>query len=138
MFPERFSATFPAGEGNDLAGVVTAVGPDVSQFSVGDEVLGFSLRRDSHATHTAVPVAQLIPKPAQLSWEIAGSLFVVGVTAVRAVAPQPDVTIAVSAAAGGVGSLVVQPTRLSLEAIFKPVSLSQHPVGGPWCACLAS
>jgi NADPH:quinone reductase len=111
MFPDRFSATFPAGEGNDLAGVVTAVGREVSQFSVGDEVLGFSLRRDSHATHTAVPVAQLIRKPAQLGWEIAGSLFVVGVTAyaaVRAVAPRPDETVAVSAAAGGVGSLVVQ------------------------------
>jgi NADPH2:quinone reductase len=111
MFPERFSATFPAGEGNDLAGVVTAVGPAVSQFSVGAEVLGFSLRRDSHATHIAVPVAQLIRKPAQLSWEIAGSLFVAGVTAyaaVRAVAPRPDETVAVSAAAGGVGSLAVQ------------------------------
>jgi len=95
----------------EVAGVVTAVGPEVSQFSIGDEVLGFSLRRDSHATHVAVPVAQLIRKPAQLSWDIAGSLFVVGVTAyaaVRAVAPQPDETVAVSAAAGGVGSLVVQ------------------------------
>jgi NADPH:quinone reductase len=46
-----------------------------------------------------------------LSWEVAGSLYVVGVTAyaaVRAVAPQPGETVAVSAAAGGVGSLVVQ------------------------------
>jgi NADPH:quinone reductase len=112
MFPERFPApTFPSGQGNDLAGIVTAVGSQVSQFHVGDEVLGFSLRRDSHATHTAVPARQLIPKPPQLSWEVAGSLFVVGVTAyaaVRAVAPQPGETVAVSAAAGGVGSLVVQ------------------------------
>ncbi len=108
---ELFPATFPSGEGSDLAGVVTAVGPGVSEFSVGDEVLGFSLRRSSHATHTAVPVNQLIHKPPQLSWEVAGSLYVVGVTAyaaVRAVAPQPGETVAVSAAAGGVGSLVVQ------------------------------
>jgi NADPH:quinone reductase len=106
-----FPATFPSGEGSDLAGVVTAVGSGVTEFSVGDEVLGFSLRRSSHATHTAVPVSQLIHKPAQLSWEAAGSLYVVGVTAyaaVRAVAPQPGETVAVSAAAGGVGSLVVQ------------------------------
>jgi NADPH:quinone reductase len=112
MFPERFPAPiFPSGQGNDLAGVVTAVGSQVGQFRVGDEVLGFSLRRDSHATHTAVPVGQLIPKPPQLSWEVAGSLFVVGVTAyaaVRAVTPKPGETVAVSAAAGGVGSLVVQ------------------------------
>ena len=108
---EMFPATFPSGEGSDLAGVVTAVAPGVAEFEVGDEVLGFSFRRSSHATHTAVPVNQLIRKPPQLSWEVAGSLYVVGVTAyaaVRAVAPQPGETVAVSAAAGGVGSLVVQ------------------------------
>ncbi|OBB68593.1 NADP-dependent oxidoreductase [Mycobacterium sp. 852014-50255_SCH5639931] len=108
---EMFPATFPSGEGSDLAGVVTALGPGVTEFSVGDEVLGFSFRRSSHATHAAVPVGQLIRKPSELSWEVAGSLYVVGVTAyaaVRAVAPQPGETVAVSAAAGGVGSLVVQ------------------------------
>ena len=108
---DMFPATFPSGEGSDLAGVVTAVAPDVTEFAIGDEVLGFSFRRSSHATHTAVPVNQLIHKPPQLSWEAAGSLYVVGATAyaaVRAVAPQPGDTVAVSAAAGGVGSLVVQ------------------------------
>ncbi|WP_068182859.1 NADP-dependent oxidoreductase [Mycobacterium sp. UM_CSW] len=108
---DMFPATFPSGEGSDLAGVVTAVGPGVTAFSVGDEVLGFSFRRSSHATHTAVPVGQLIRKPPELSWEVAGSLYVAGVTAyaaVRAVDPKPGDTVAVSAAAGGVGSLVVQ------------------------------
>ncbi|SPM33514.1 NADPH:quinone reductase or related Zn-dependent oxidoreductase [Mycobacterium rhizamassiliense] len=108
---EVFPATFPSGEGSDLAGVVTAVGSGVSDFAVGDEVLGFSFERSSHATHTAVPAGQLTRKPAQLSWEAAGSLYVVGATAyaaVRAVDPQPGETVAVSAAAGGVGSLVVQ------------------------------
>jgi NADPH:quinone reductase len=108
---EVFPATFPSGEGSDLAGVVTAVGAGVTEFSVGDEVLGFSFRRSSHATHTAVPVDQLIRKPREMSWEVAGSLYVVGVTAyaaVRAVAPQPGETVAVSAAAGGVGGLAVQ------------------------------
>jgi NADPH:quinone reductase len=111
---ELFPATFPSGEGSDLAGVVAEVGsPSTgdSDFAVGDEVLGFSFQRSSHATHTAVPVGQLIHKPPQLSWEAAGSLYVVAATAyaaVRSVAPQPGETVAVSAAAGGVGSLVVQ------------------------------
>jgi NADPH:quinone reductase len=108
---DMFPATFPSGEGSDLAGIVTAIGPGVSDFAIGDEVLGFSFQRSSHATHTAVPVNQLIRKPPQLSWEVAGSLYVVGATAyaaVRSVAPQPGETVAVSAAAGGVGSLVVQ------------------------------
>jgi NADPH:quinone reductase len=108
---DMFPATFPSGEGSDLAGVVTDVGTGVTGFAVGDEVLGFSFRRSSHATHTAVPVDQLIRKPPQLSWEVAGSLYVVGATAyaaVRAVAPQPGETVAVSAAAGGVGGIAVQ------------------------------
>jgi NADPH2:quinone reductase len=108
---EQFPATFPSGEGSDLAGVVIEVGDGVSDFAVGDEVLGFSFQRSSHATHTSVPVGQLIHKPAELSWEVAGSLYVVGATAyaaVNAVAPQSGETVAVSAAAGGVGSLVVQ------------------------------
>ena len=108
---EQFPATFPSGEGSDLAGVVVEIGDGVSDFAVGDEVLGFSFQRSSHATHANVPIDQLIHKPAQLSWEVAGSLYVVGATAyaaARAVAPQPGETVAVSAAAGGVGSLVVQ------------------------------
>ncbi|MCV7330434.1 NADP-dependent oxidoreductase [Mycobacterium cookii] len=108
---EQFPTAFPSGEGSDLAGVVLEVGDGVDEFAVGDEVLGFSFQRSSHATHTNVPVDQLTRKPAELSWETAGSLYVVGATAyaaVRAVAPQAGETVAVSAAAGGVGSLVVQ------------------------------
>src|SRR3954453_114025 len=46
-----FPPTFPSGDGSDLAGVVTEVGPGVTEFSVGDEVLGYSFQRSSHATH---------------------------------------------------------------------------------------
>jgi NADPH:quinone reductase-like Zn-dependent oxidoreductase len=107
----RFPATFPSGEGSDLAGVVYAVAEDVGGFAVGDPVLGFSFRRSSHATHVSVPTTQLIRKPPELSWEAAGSLYVVGCTAyaaVRAVDPKEGETVAVSAAAGGVGTVVVQ------------------------------
>jgi NADPH2:quinone reductase len=115
---ERFPATFPSGEGSDLAGVVIEVGDGVSDFAVGDDVLGFSFQRSSHATHASVPVDQLIHKPAALSWEVAGSLYVVGATAyaaVRAVTPQSGDTVAVSAAAGGVGSIAVQ--LLTLQGV---------------------
>jgi NADPH:quinone reductase-like Zn-dependent oxidoreductase len=107
----RFPATFPSGEGSDLAGLVTAVGDGVDGFGVGDAVLGFSWSRSSHATHVAVPASQLIHKPPALSWEAAGSLYVVGCTAyaaVRAVDAKEGDTVAVSAAAGGVGTVVVQ------------------------------
>ncbi|MFI5912304.1 NADP-dependent oxidoreductase [Dactylosporangium sp. NPDC051541] len=110
----RYRTSFPCGEGSDLAGVVTALGPGVTGFAVGDEVLGFSWTRSSHATHTAVPVTQLIPKPPALSWEVAGALYVVACTAfaaVRAIHFEAGETVAVSAAAGGVGTLTVQLLR---------------------------
>jgi NADPH:quinone reductase len=67
---DRFPATFPCGQGSDLAGVVIDVGPGVEAFGVGDEVLGFSWRRSSHATQTNVPVTQLIRKSPQLLQEV--------------------------------------------------------------------
>jgi NADPH:quinone reductase-like Zn-dependent oxidoreductase len=111
LLDAQFPATFPSGQGSDLAGEVTAVGDSVDAWVPGDKVLGFSWQRSSQATHTAVPADQLIRKPAALSWEVAGSLYVVGVTAfaaVRAIGAAPGETVAVSAAAGGVGSIVVQ------------------------------
>jgi NADPH:quinone reductase-like Zn-dependent oxidoreductase len=108
---DRLPATFPSGEGSDLAGVVTAVGDGVGRWVRGDEVLGYSWDRSSHASHVAVPAGQLVPRPPTLPWEVAGSLYVAGCTAfaaVRAVGAGPGDSVAVSAAAGGVGSIVVQ------------------------------
>jgi NADPH2:quinone reductase len=108
---EMFPATFPSGQGSDLAGVVVGLGEGVTDLAVGDAVLGFSWQRSSQATHVAVPVTQLIRKPDELSWEVAGCVYVVGCTswaAVHAVDPKPGDTVAVSAAAGGVGTFVTQ------------------------------
>ena len=115
LLHDRFPATFPSGQGSDLAGVITELGDGVDQWSQGDEVLGFSWQRSSHATYVAVPADQLVRKPPELSWEAAGSLSVVGCTAyaaVRAVGAGPGDTVAVSAAAGGVGSIVIQLLRV--------------------------
>ncbi len=111
---ERWPATFPSGQGSDLAGVVAKLGPGTTGFAVGDEVLGFTNRRASHARFVVVREDELAPKPANVPSEVAGSLFVAGTTAyaaVRAVELKPGDTVAVSAAAGGVGSLVVQLAR---------------------------
>jgi NADPH:quinone reductase-like Zn-dependent oxidoreductase len=111
---ERWPATFPSGQGTDLAGVVQALGDGVTGFAVGDEVLGWTEERASQAELVAVPADQLTAKPAALPWEVAGSLFVAGMAAyasVDAVAPQAGETVVVSAAAGGVGSVAVQLAR---------------------------
>ena len=122
-------ATFPSGQGSDLAGVVSELGDGVDAFAVGDEVLGWSWDRASQAEVVTVPADQLIPKPSALSWEVAGSLYVVGVTAyaaVRAVGASPGDTVAVSAAAGGVGSVVVQLLRVRGAAAIGIASESNH------------
>ena len=116
LLDDRWPATFPSGEGTDLAGVVQSVGADVSAFAIGDEVLGWTEQRASQAQLVVVPAGQLTPKPVSLSWEVAGSLFVVSMAAyasVDAVAPKAGETVVVSAAAGGVGSVAVQLARRS-------------------------
>jgi NADPH:quinone reductase-like Zn-dependent oxidoreductase len=111
---ERWPATFPEGEGSDLAGLVTEVGDGVTSVRAGEEVFGWTDERASHAEAVSVPAGQLIPKPSSVSWEAAGSLYVAGVTAwatVQSVGVHSGDTVVISAAAGGVGSLAVQLAR---------------------------
>ncbi len=124
-----FPSTFPSGEGSDVAGVVSEIGDGVTDFSVGDEVLGWSWERSSQAECVAVPTGQLIRKPAELSWPVAGAMYVVAVTAyaaVRAVAAGAGDTVVVSAAAGGVGSVVVQLLRLRGARVVGIASEANH------------
>jgi NADPH:quinone reductase-like Zn-dependent oxidoreductase len=126
---ERFPATFPSGQGTDLAGVVQAVGEGVSDFAPGDEVLGWTEERASHAELVSVPAEQLTAKPAALPWEVAGALFVAAMAAyasVDAVAPRPGETVVVSAAAGGVGSVAVQLVRRTGATVIGLASARNH------------
>jgi NADPH:quinone reductase len=129
LLDARFPATFPSGEGTDLAGVVTELGEGVTAFSPGDEVLGWSWERSSQAEYVTVPVDQLVLKPDGLSWEVAGSLNVAGATAwaaVDAVTPQAGETVVVSAAAGGVGTIAVQLLRLRGVRVIGIASAANH------------
>jgi NADPH:quinone reductase-like Zn-dependent oxidoreductase len=114
LLHEVWPATFPSGQGSDLAGVVAATGPGVTGLAAGDEVLGWTDNRASQAEYVVTEAAHLTARPAALSWEAAGSLFVTGATAwaaVRAVALAPGDAVVVSGAAGGVGSIAVQLAR---------------------------
>src|SRR5271168_754328 len=61
-------ATFPSGEGSDLAGIVAEVGPDVIRFDVGDEVLGYVDTRSSHAELVVADVDKLVARPGNVPW----------------------------------------------------------------------
>jgi NADPH:quinone reductase-like Zn-dependent oxidoreductase len=114
LFADRWPATFPSGQGSDLAGIVEEVGPGVTNVAVGDEVIGFTNDRASQAELVLVESGHLVPRPANVSWDQAGALFVAGATAyaaVRAVSLSAGDTVVVSGAAGGVGSIAVQLAR---------------------------
>lgn len=126
---KQYPSTFPSGQGTDFAGIIEETGPDVTKFKQGDEVIGFSNNRNSHAEYVVVSAGQLVPRPANVSWEEAGGLFVVGSTAyaaVRAVSLKAGETVIISGAAGGVGSLAVQMAKKSRATVIGIASESNH------------
>lgn len=103
-------SSLPQRQGSDFAGIVRAVGAGVTGVKRGAEVLGH-VARGAQATHLVVPASQLVLKPRDLTWEVAGSLFLAGVVAADIVDELrlgADDTVVISAAAGGVGSIEAQ------------------------------
>jgi NADPH:quinone reductase-like Zn-dependent oxidoreductase len=124
-----FPSTFPSGQGSDLAGVIEEVGAGVGGFSPGDEVIGFSNNRASQAELVLVEAGDLARKPENVSWAVAGGLYVAGVTAwgaVHAVQPKEGETVVISGAAGGVGSLAVQLARRTGATVIGLASAGNH------------
>ena len=125
----RYPATFPSGQGSDLAGVVESIGAGVSRFAPGDEVFGYTDERAAQAELVRVPAENVTAKPAAVSWEAAGSLHVAGATAwaaVRAVSLGSSDTVAVSGAAGGVGVFAVQLARATGATVIGIAGQSKH------------
>ena len=107
---------FPVVPGWEMAGVVEAAGPAVTDFAPGDEVFGY-VRRDDVQWGTAaelVPVPQrcIAHKPESLSFAEAGALPLAGLTAYQALAEHLDVhegdRVLITRGAGGVGTFAVQ------------------------------
>ena len=125
----RWPATFPSGQGSDLAGIVAETGPRVTGFSAGDEVIGFTDNRASQAEYAIVEAENLTAKPPAVPWEVAGALFVAGATAyaaVRAVELSPGDTVVVSGAAGGVGTIAVQLAKRTGATVIGLASEANH------------
>jgi NADPH:quinone reductase-like Zn-dependent oxidoreductase len=139
LMHSRFPATFPSGQGSDLAGIVAETGPGVTGWTAGNEVIGYTDNRASQAEYVLVEADNLTARPAAVPWPAAGSLFVVGATAyaaVRAVTLTAGDTVVVSGAAGGVGSIAVQLARragatvIGLASEPTPAWLAVHGVIG--------
>jgi NADPH:quinone reductase-like Zn-dependent oxidoreductase len=129
VFHQVWPASFPSGQGSDLAGRIVEVGPGVPTWSVGDEVIGWVDTRASHAELVAVPAEHLVRRDPAVPWEVGGALFVAGTTAhaaVEAVGAGPGDTVVVAGAAGGVGSLAVQLARRAGATVIGLAGVSNH------------
>jgi NADPH:quinone reductase-like Zn-dependent oxidoreductase len=99
----------PSTPGMEGAGVIEALGPDVTTFQVGQEVYGILM--GSYAEYALAAITDIQPKPAQLSLDEAATVPVGALTAwgaVEAANLQPGQRVLVHGAAGGVGLYVVQ------------------------------
>ena len=104
--------SLPAGIGLESAGVIDAVGPDVSDFKVGDRVAYAGMPEGSYAEERVVPVARLLALPDGIDERTAASMMIRGMTArsllFDAYKVRPGDTILIHAAAGGVGLIMCQ------------------------------
>ena len=111
----------PAILGYDAAGIITAVGPGVTSFHVGDEVFYTpEIVGNQHGTYAefeAVPATIVAPKPPSLTFIEAAAVPLAGGTAweavVRRLTVRPGETVLIHGGAGGVGSFAVQFAKAS-------------------------
>ena len=96
--------------GMDVAGVVEAVGSDVTRFRPGDEVFGIG--KGSFAEYAARSEDKLAPKPANLTFEQAAAVAISGLTALQGLRDhgkvRPGQKVLIIGASGGVGTYAVQ------------------------------
>jgi NADPH:quinone reductase-like Zn-dependent oxidoreductase len=99
--------------GRDFAGTVEAIGTDVRDLALGDEVFG--LKAGAWAERIAVPRRQLVKKPANLSLDEASCLPIAGLTAIQAIRDHAAVKsgdrVLIIGSSGGVGHFAVQFAR---------------------------
>jgi NADPH2:quinone reductase len=111
-------ATLPIRPGYEVAGVLTAIGPDTELASgggaVGDEVLSFRTPGGGYASLITLPAADVFAKPAALDFPAAANLLLAGTTAadlLRVVPARAGGTVLVHGASGAVGVMLLQLLR---------------------------
>lgn len=114
--------------GADIAGQVEAVGANVKQFRVGDEVYG-EISRGGFAEYVCVPEDKLVLKPTNLSFEQAAAVPVAGLTALQCLRDQgqihPGQKVLINGASGGVGTFAVQIAK-SFRAVVTGVCSTRN------------
>jgi NADPH2:quinone reductase len=120
-----YKASPPIPIGQEAAGTVEAVGPDVGEVAPGDRV-AYAMGRGAYAEYAVVPSGMLVKLPDQIDFKTAAAVMLQGMTAhylTHTTFPLKEGDIAlVHAAAGGVGLLLVQMAKMRGARIFGTVS----------------
>ena len=123
-----YKADLPLTPGNEAAGTVEAVGPEVTEVSVGDRV-AYAMTRGSYAEYALVPAAYLVKIPRHIGFKTAAAAMLQGMTAHylthSTYALKNGDTCLVHAAAGGAGGLIVQMAKLRGARVFGTVSTEE-------------
>jgi NADPH:quinone reductase len=109
MYPSPVGWPFVAG--NEAAGEVTAVGPGVTDFKVGDRV-AYVVALGCYAAERLVPADRAVKLPTDISYEQAAAMMLKGMTAEyllrRTFKVEKGMNVLMHAAAGGVGLILCQ------------------------------
>ena len=120
-----YAAESPTAIGSEAAGVVDRVGPGVTEVNVGDRV-AYTMVRGSYAEYAVVPASKLVPVPAGVSLDLAAAVTLQGTTAhylTRSTFPlDSSHTCLIHAAAGGLGSVLVQMAKARGARVIGTVS----------------
>lgn len=123
-----YKADSPIVLGNEGAGTVEAVGPDVTEVAPGDRV-AYAMARGAYAEYAVVPAAMLVKIPDGLDFTDAAAAMLQGMTAHylahSTYALKPGDTCLVHAAAGGAGGLLVQMAHMLGARVFGTVSTEE-------------
>jgi NADPH2:quinone reductase len=123
-----YKSPLPFTPGMEGAGVVDAVGPDVSELRLGDRV-AYAMFQGSYAECAIVPAWKLVPLPAEVDLRTAAAAMLQGMTAhylTHSTYPlKPGDTALVHAAAGGTGLLIIQMAKLRGARVVGTVSTEE-------------
>lgn len=112
---EYITRTFPVIPGWDVSGRIVKVGSEVTDWDVGDDILGlaftWSIQHGTYAEFTPIKASSIAAKPTELSFKEAAALPLVTLTAWQSLSEfaeiRPGQTVLIHAGAGGVGSVAI-------------------------------
>lgn len=126
--PPGIGPELPRIPGNEFAGVIDQVGPGVTEIELGAAVLGFG-QLDAYAEFLVVPADQVVAKPAEMPWEVAGGFTAGAQTAHIAIgelALGEGETVLIHGAAGSVGTIAVQLARAEGASVIATGRAENH------------